>query len=388
MAGGAFSPDAAVVLLDNPAAQGEAQAGTAKGAGVGGVALLEAVEDVFQLLWVDAAAPVFDDETDFVFAERMRGQPDRCLRGRELEGVGQKLMEYLQDTLFVGQDRCRGSIDAEADAGRGGLRMGCLDCAAQQMEGFDGHAAHRQLALLAAVEVQNVVDQAHQPVAVANGHLQHLALLLRPAFQSAGCDKPKRGAEGGKRSAQFVTDGGGELVLHQFEAAALGDILEGHDHAGDMPILNDRAGAVLDGNGGAVIAPEDLIAHVDGLAVAHGLENWAVVSGAGCAVGVAMVDGFVDVAIFQLGGGVTENARSGLVDKCEAAVEVNAVDAICYRVQDQLALVGSQVQSFLCLVLLGYVHAVVDDEGPLVRQFHAAAAEGDEPEDAVAAAHP
>jgi len=48
LAGFAFSPDAAAMLFDDAAAEGQAQAGAAQGAGVRGVALLEAVEDAFQ----------------------------------------------------------------------------------------------------------------------------------------------------------------------------------------------------------------------------------------------------------------------------------------------------------------------------------------------------
>ena len=46
LADGAFGPDAAAVLLDNAAAEREAQAGAAQGARVRRVALLEALEDV------------------------------------------------------------------------------------------------------------------------------------------------------------------------------------------------------------------------------------------------------------------------------------------------------------------------------------------------------
>ena len=51
------------------------------------------------------------------------------------------------------------------------------------------------LPFFSAIEVQNVVHQPHQPVAVSNRHLDHLALLLRPLVQRAalnGRDAPKR----------------------------------------------------------------------------------------------------------------------------------------------------------------------------------------------------
>jgi hypothetical protein len=52
------------VLLDDAAAERQAEAGATERAGVGGVALLEAVEDLLQFFRSDAAALVLDNETD------------------------------------------------------------------------------------------------------------------------------------------------------------------------------------------------------------------------------------------------------------------------------------------------------------------------------------
>ena len=77
--GGAFAeragrPDVAAVLRDDAAADGEAEAGAAHGAGVGGVDLLEAVEDLLQLVFGDAAALVVH------FDERFVGGDERAVR--------------------------------------------------------------------------------------------------------------------------------------------------------------------------------------------------------------------------------------------------------------------------------------------------------------------
>lgn len=68
LAWAALCPDVAAVLLDDAAGEGETQAGTAQGAGIGGVSLVEALEDFFQLFRGDAAALIFDDETYFAAA--------------------------------------------------------------------------------------------------------------------------------------------------------------------------------------------------------------------------------------------------------------------------------------------------------------------------------
>src|SRR5882757_5495189 len=62
----ALGPDGARVLLDDAAADGEAEAGAAFLAGVGGLDLLEAIEDAVELVGGDAAAFVDDFEEDGV----------------------------------------------------------------------------------------------------------------------------------------------------------------------------------------------------------------------------------------------------------------------------------------------------------------------------------
>ena len=66
MAEVALGPDGAAVLLDDAAADGEAEAGAALLAGVGWLDLLEAIEDGVELIGGDAAAFVDDLEEDGV----------------------------------------------------------------------------------------------------------------------------------------------------------------------------------------------------------------------------------------------------------------------------------------------------------------------------------
>ena len=161
----------------------------------------------------------------------------------------------------------------EGDARLRGRALGHVGCAAQKVDGFDGLTMQRQAAALHAVEVQNVVDQADEAVAVSNRDVDHLALLLRALVQSAGGNESQRGAQRSQRGAQFVAHGGDELVLHFFKTPPLGDVLEGDHHAGDVPVIHERVGAVLDRNGGAVLTPENLVSHADGFAAAQGLQD-------------------------------------------------------------------------------------------------------------------
>ena len=187
--------------------------------------------------------------------------------------------------------------------------------------------------------------------------------------------------------AKFMAHGRDELVLHLFEATALGDVLECDDHAGDAAVLDQWAGGVFNRDERAIGAPEDFIVHADTFLAPHALENGAGDLGIERAIGVAVVDYVMHVAAGELLRTIPERACAGFVDEREAAVEVDAVDAVTDRLQDELALARGQVQSLFRFVLFGDVNAVVEDEGALAMQVHAAAAEGDPPIDAIAAAH-
>ena len=81
LVGGAGGPDASAVLIDDAAADGEAQAGAAEGAGVGGVALLEALEDVFEFVGGDALTLVAYFDEGFVVVEVAGGEVDLAAGG-------------------------------------------------------------------------------------------------------------------------------------------------------------------------------------------------------------------------------------------------------------------------------------------------------------------
>ena len=70
LAGRAGSPDAAAVLGNDAAADGEAEAGASHDAGVRGVDLLETLEDVFELVRGGMPRPSSADiELGFVLVE-------------------------------------------------------------------------------------------------------------------------------------------------------------------------------------------------------------------------------------------------------------------------------------------------------------------------------
>ena len=88
------------MLVDDGAADGEAEAGSALLAGIGGLDLLEAVEDGLELVLRDAAALVRDAELEHVEGGLER-DGNRRVGWRELDGVREEVGEDLEDAVGV-----------------------------------------------------------------------------------------------------------------------------------------------------------------------------------------------------------------------------------------------------------------------------------------------
>ena len=104
----ALGPDGAAVLLDDAAADGEAEAGAALLARVGGLDLLEAIEDGVEFVGGDAAALVDDLEEDGV-AGGLGVDADGGGWRRKLDRVGEEIGEDLEDAVSVAiEEECFG----------------------------------------------------------------------------------------------------------------------------------------------------------------------------------------------------------------------------------------------------------------------------------------
>ena len=97
----AVDVDGAVVEVDDFAGEGEADAGAFVGVVLNVVRLEEAVEDVFQLVFGDAGAGVFDGDADKRLVGRMAlgvigdGDGDVAAGGGEFDGVHQEVVEHV-----------------------------------------------------------------------------------------------------------------------------------------------------------------------------------------------------------------------------------------------------------------------------------------------------
>ena len=75
-------------------------------------------------------------------------------------------------------------------------------------------------------------------IGAADGNVHHLLALLGAVFQSAGGEEAERRTQAGEGRAQFMGDGGNELVFHAVERIAFADVGEGdHDANGTGLVL-------------------------------------------------------------------------------------------------------------------------------------------------------
>ncbi len=178
----ALRPDGAAVLLDDAAADGQAEAGAAFLAGVGGFYLLEAVEDAVEFVCGDAAAFVDDLEHDGV-GGGVGVDADGGGGGGELDGVGEEVGQDLEDAVGVaveeeglggGSAETGGADEFEIDgAGVGHWRHGLDGLLAEIVQGAAADL-ERGAAGFHALEVEDVVDEADEAVGVGDGDAEEI----------------------------------------------------------------------------------------------------------------------------------------------------------------------------------------------------------------------
>ena len=172
--------------------------------------------------------------------EIARGQMDLAAGRGELDRVREQVVQGLQNAVGVGPNRyaVRGEEDADVRPRR--ARLLHAGRAAQQIFGAAHGPVQLRLAARDALEIENVVDQAHQPVGVADRNLQHLLCLLRPIHERAAGEQTQCSTQRGQRRAQLMRDRRDKLVLHAVERAALRRVGEGDDDAKWLAALRLR----------------------------------------------------------------------------------------------------------------------------------------------------
>ena len=198
-------------------------------AGVGGVDLLEAVEDGVQLVGRDAAAFVDDFEQDGVL-RRVGVDADGGCLGRELDGVGEQVGQHLQDAVRIAVEeerlgcgglRNRGGYELKVDharVGHGAHRFNGLLAELTERAAAD---LQRGAAGLHALQIKDVVDEADETISIGSGDAEEIEGLGIDVADGAGGEQAERTADAGQRGAQLVGDGRDELVLESVELRPL-----------------------------------------------------------------------------------------------------------------------------------------------------------------------
>ena len=227
----ALGPDGAAVLLDDAAADGEAEAGAALLAGIGGLNLLESVEDGVELIGGDAAALVGDFEQDGVCGG-FGMDADGGVGRRKLDRVREQVSEDLEDAVGVAIEE-EGFWGGGVGGGGGGeleMDAGGVGHAGHGVEGLLGEVTEGAAADLEgsaagfhALEVEDVVDQADEAVGVGDGDAEEVLGFGVDVAHDAGREQTEGAADARERGAELVGDGRDELVFDGVEVRPLAE---------------------------------------------------------------------------------------------------------------------------------------------------------------------
>ncbi len=111
---------------------------------------------------------------------------------------------------------------------------------ADDIRQLNGAKGERLAPALDAFKIENVVDEPDQAVGVGEGNAEQIGSFFINVAEDAGGEQAKGSADGGKGRAQFVTDGGNELVFEAVQGVALTDVAETKDRAGKAALIEDR----------------------------------------------------------------------------------------------------------------------------------------------------
>ena len=165
-------------------------------------------------------------------------------------------------------------------------------------------------------DVENIVDEPHQPLAIGIGNREQPRRGRRQLAAGAADQQAERARDRGQRRAQFVTDGGDEVVLETFVAFALADVAHEHDeHA--APPDGHFAEYAFDRKRRSIAAVSHEFA---GLAILR--HELAELRAGADTIGAAQVDEAADIMAHQSLAGAAENAFGLRIEAFDGAAFV------------------------------------------------------------------
>ena len=218
----ALRADGPLVDEDDLPGQGQPDPRALLGPGLGPVDLGEAVEDRLEHVGRDADPRVLDGHGHGLVLV-LDVDRDLAALVRELQGVGEQVEDDLLELVRVeGQiDGVGGVLVIEPDLLLVGQGLDRGQEGRDELDEIDDLHLEPHLALLELVQVEEVVDELEQLVAVAlhrlEGVLERRRQLAHPAFE----DGLERGQHQRERRPELVIDVGEELRLELVEALEL-----------------------------------------------------------------------------------------------------------------------------------------------------------------------
>ena len=181
------------------------------------------------------------------------------IRRRELDGVRQQIRDHLQQAIGIARDlRSRGVVQ-QLHAGGIGHRLHIFNGLLHDIRQLHRAEGQRFAPALNALQIENVVDQSHQPVGVGEGNAQQVRSLLVHVAQHSRRQQSQCPANRSQRRAQLVAHRGDELILHPIKSVALADVAKTQYPAGKAAVPTDGRQHIFSREGIAIGAEEVLL---------------------------------------------------------------------------------------------------------------------------------
>ena len=341
----------------------EAEAQPAVVAGVGGIALAEALEDVGKDLRADALAGVLDGD-HHVGIDPLDARGDAPAPGRELDRVRDQVPDHLPQAVGVaGHQAGRGIEDGlYLDPTRVRRRHQRLDGRRHHGRHLDGAHVQAELRPHDARQVEDVRDHLLLRAGVAVDGVEGAGLGgLVQASASQQVDPPD---DGGERRPQLVGQGGQELVLDAagclrllagviglgqqplalaLRPLALGDVA-GESAEAIVRVLGDDRDRHLEGEGRPVAAAADHLRALRGTAAGRVRARHVLAQ----PLAVGFVDDQADHAgADRLVPSPAEGVLCAGVPEADHAVRVHGHDRVQGVVEDGAHMGGARLAAFL-----------------------------------------
>ena len=232
------------VFFDNGLADAQAQTRAALLTRIRGIGLCEFLEDVAAKFFGDAWAAITHGDANRVGVRR-DGNMHRAVARRKLGRVRKQIREHLSQTIAIAVhlDAERAWLEDELHAELRAIAAIRFNRLLEQRHDFQRLEMENHLAGFDLFDVENIVNQEHEPLTVFVSNLDERFGLRREFAGNAADDESQRTTDRSQWCTQFVADSRDKFVFHSINVFAVGDIAE-HDQDLIFPARDDAGFAI------------------------------------------------------------------------------------------------------------------------------------------------